>query len=167
MLLPLRQQQQCIQQNGGKTSWTAADGCNTCSCDAKGAVQCTQNVCNDYAQCVKKHGSGWFLGNDGCNRCLCMDWYNSGYGGFAESCDSDPCTDAKRQCIQKHGGKLDFPSPNDSCNICNCDVNGNLECTKKNCALEECNKKIAAEGTPGCSCRCESDGRVLCACPVK
>src|SRR6185436_19904967 len=56
-------------------SFPAADGCNTCVCDANGDVSCTAMGC--IATCTYE-GDTYFAGDafpstDGCNTCTCTD----------------------------------------------------------------------------------------------
>jgi len=57
-------------------SFPSSDGCNTCSCGERGAIQCTLAYCapNDK-KCATTDGKTYVVGqevsNDGCNTCTC------------------------------------------------------------------------------------------------
>lgn len=148
---------------GGKSyatgaTFPAADGCNTCTCQANG-VACTTKGCptdgppgtdgaatvdgafdggSDGASSCSYAGKTYAVGEtfaiDGCNKCSC------GADGKA-SCTSIACQDASADvgglCVYNGASRKEgetFPAT-DGCNTCSCSA-GLIACTKKACPTD-------------------------------
>ncbi|HEX2657967.1 MAG TPA: hypothetical protein VHU40_06830 [Polyangia bacterium] len=133
-------------------TFPAADGCNTCSCQANG-VACTTKGCptdgppttdasapNDGSTGTCTYGGKTYgLGDsfpdlDGCNKCSC------GAGGQV-SCSLLACLDASADLAgfctyngvtRKEGDSF---AATDGCNTCSCS-SGTVVCTKKACPTD-------------------------------
>ena len=111
----------------------AGDGCNTCSCDERGGIQCTLVYCGPIDQgCTTADGKTYLVGqqvsNDGCNTCTCM-----ASGDVA-------CT--ARDC----------PSPGVSCADRLSELKSTLASVQKCDSAADCGQRI-----PESSCGCTRD----------
>jgi len=113
------------------STFTAADGCNTCSCAEDGAVSCTEAACPepttcDYAGSLYQVGE-MFPATDGCNECACLDDGNVG-------CTDATCTET---VVCNYDGQMYVPGDTfpatDGCNACVCANDGAVICTEEAC----------------------------------
>lgn len=79
----------CLEAHAAGDRFLAGDGCNTCVCQADGALACTERVCpldrNGCSYDDAEHGYGErFPSTDGCNGCVCAA---SGLACTRRSCD--------------------------------------------------------------------------------
>lgn len=111
------------------TSWTASDGCNTCSCQPGGEVSCTLKDCAgtcSYGGKVYQAGES-FPAGDGCNTCSCM-------GGGQVACTAAYCGATCTYGGKQYAAGDTFPAL-DGCNKCTCTDQG-VTCTEIACACD-------------------------------
>lgn len=134
--------------------WTAADGCNTCTCEEQGA-SCTEMACPEET-CEDGHlpGDSWDA-EDGCNTCTCM-------GDLSVACTLMACVNS---CDDGHlvGETWDAE---DGCNSCTCMADLNIACTAMAC-VEACDDGHLVgeswDAEDGCNtCTCTEDFAIAC-----
>jgi hypothetical protein len=128
----------CSAGKAGKT-WRAEDDCNSCRCDERGKVQCTQLDCK-RGTCVMQGilhqvGDSW-PARDGCNTCRCVSQ------GFP-ACTAKECPNAKNfqpaplpaadvtcvvRGVTRRGG--DSWTAADGCSVCRCNELGLVSCSQ-------------------------------------
>ena len=116
------------QGKSPQESFTAPDGCNTCTCSAEGVLSCTEiacgaGTCTHGGQAYEAGDS--FPSEDGCNSCVC------GADG------SIACTTMACVGICEVGGQIylegDSWAAADGCNSCSCS-GGQAVCSALPCA---------------------------------
>lgn len=133
-------------------SYTALDGCNTCSCgNMDGIAKCTMMACppkpeenqtvevkgDEAATTCLVNGLEFEVGQeytapDGCNTCTCTDTGESACTRKAcEPCSTCDGDDGNTYCAGEA-----FLS-GDGCNTCRCSENGAVSCTKMACPPKE------------------------------
>jgi hypothetical protein len=148
-------------------SFPDTDGCNKCSCDARGQVGCTLLGCVDasvdsmsgcnYNGVTHKEGET-FAATDGCNTCGC----SSG----SVSCTHKACpttdggaVDGGGTCLYQgitYAVKDTFPAI-DGCNTCTCTSGGLAACTVNSCSSPDASTTVC---TFGADQTCNEDLRV-------
>jgi len=116
-------------------NFPASDGCNQCSCDERGGVQCTLIACEPQPDsgpyCTvdgKRYAPGQEVSNDGCRTCVCS---SSG----EVSCPLHLC-----------------PDPGSSCDSLVSELSATLASVQKCTSAAECGQPIV-----GSSCGCTRD----------
>jgi len=106
-------------------TFTAPDGCNTCTCGEDGAVACTEMACVegcDYGGQFYEVGEG-FDANDGCNSCVCES-------NDTVACTTMACVDSCFYNGQTYNVGDQFePEGGSMCgNMCTCLEDGTVDC---------------------------------------
>ncbi|HMJ15799.1 MAG TPA: hypothetical protein VK524_30495 [Polyangiaceae bacterium] len=94
---------------------TAADGCNSCTCNERGQWLCNSEIC-PLRECIPADTAG---AGDSCSQCLCND-----AGRWMCTSLSDPCPVCYPGQTKPGEG---------SCNTCTCSGAGQWTCTTLDC----------------------------------
>jgi hypothetical protein len=141
----LSAQQQCVGDHGGKQSWSAADGCNTCQCSPAGIISCTRKLCplthsiSALEKCKQMNrGVQSWTEADGCGACLCTE---SGKVCTQQpGCTALPAsaseTNKRSACLQRHGGRASWID-GDGCQSCQCGDDGSVKCSQVCASVEQ------------------------------
>ena len=106
-------------------TFSAADGCNTCSCQADGSLACTEMACADGCSYDGQHydTGDSFPADDGCNSCSCE-------ADGTVACTAMACTNTCTYEGQTYFPGDEFePAGGSTCgNMCTCLENGTVDC---------------------------------------
>jgi hypothetical protein len=115
-----------------------------CACAVENESQCILTQFNGYATAVCVGGK-WTVEQTR-DACTCTSDLRCGLGGKCNggSCGASVCeVDGVRYAV----GVGDIPSPDDTCNTCQCETDGTLTCTKMACAQTSCDSGTVLSST--------------------
>ncbi|MEP6653399.1 MAG: hypothetical protein ABJA82_08580 [Myxococcales bacterium] len=130
-------------------SFPSADSCNSCSCDASGAIGCTLKACPPEPVACRRTGcSGQICAAEdiastcewrpeyACYKSAACERQSDGTCGFTPTPELKQCLGGGSPGCDYNGKHYapgaSFPSA-DSCNKCSCDASGAIGCTLKAC----------------------------------
>lgn len=158
--------------NGGSVMCTpgdkrlAADGCNTCTCQADFGWACTELACGCKEGDMRPAG-------DGCNTCSCL---NGDWACTQKACEVPACkvgatkSDGCTSCVCQDFGKGamwactanecpqackpgEMKKADDGCNTCSCTDEGSWACTEIGCnTCKDGDVRVADDGCNKCFC---------------